>query len=499
MPPLPVLVGAGETVDRPHDPVLGKEPLALMEEAARRAAEDAGGGARLLAALDTVAVVANIFHDYGDTPTMLAERLGCRPARRLLTTWGGNTPQSLVNHLCDEIAAGRSEAALVVGAEAAQTMRALGRLGRTPAWTPPRESSAPRWGDTRPMSTELEVRHGAREPLVTFAMVENAFRAARGQSLEDERREMGAFGARCAAVAADNPYAWFRDRKDAHTIATVTAENRLVGFPFTKYMNAMLEVNQGAALLLLAEPAARRHALPADRWIYPWAGVDVAELWFLTERRDYHTLPGLERAAAELLATADVPLARIRHLDLYSCFPVAPRLTAAMLGLAPDNPRPLTAAGGLPWFGGPGNNYATHAIAALLRQLRADRDGFGLCHALGWTMSKHALGLYAAAPPPRGWQRAGGPALQRWVDALPHPALVEEPSGTGVVEAYTVVHGRDGAPERGVVIGRLDDGRRFIATLPADRAVLEGMERVEGVGRPGRVRSVGGRNVFDPS
>src|SRR5579875_1143689 len=416
-----------------------------MEEAARRAAEDAGGGARLLAALDTVAVVANIFHDYGDTPTMLAERLGCHPARRLLTTWGGNTPQSLVNYLCDEIAAGRIEAALVVGAEAAQTMRAL------------------------------------------------------GQSLEDERREMGTFGARCAAIAAENPCAWFRDRKDAETIATVTPENRLVGFPFTKYMNAMLEVNQGAALLLLAEPAARRHALPADRWIYPWAGIDVAELWFLSERRDYHTLPGLERAAAELLATAEVPLARIRHLDLYSCFPVAPRLTAAMLGLAPDDPRPLTAAGGLPWFGGPGNNYATHAIAALLRRLRADREGFGLCHALGWTMSKHALGLYAAVPPPRGWQRAGGPALQRWVDALPHPALVEEPSGPGVVEAYTVVHGRDGAPERGVVIGRLEDGRRFIATLPADRAVLEGMERVEGVGRPGRVRSAAGRNVFDPS
>jgi acetyl-CoA C-acetyltransferase len=349
------------------------------------------------------------------------------------------------------------------------------------------------------MSTELEIRHGAREPLATFAIVENAFRAARGQSLEEERREMGAFGARCAAIAADNPYAWFRDRKDAATIATVTAENRLVGFPFTKYMNAMLEVNQGAALLLLAEATARRHALPADRWIYPWAGVDVAELWFLTERRDYHTLPGLERAAAELLATADVPLARIRHLDLYSCFPVAPRLTAAMLGIAPDDPRPLTAAGGLPWFGGPGNNYATHAIAALVERLRADRAAFGLCHALGWTMSKHALGLYAAAPPPAGWQRAGGPALQQWVDALPHPALVEAPSGAGVVEAYTVVHGRDGAPERGVVIGRLPDGRRFIATLPADRGVLEGMERVEGVGRPGRVRTIGDRSVFDPS
>ena len=405
--PLPVLVGAGQTVDRPDDPKHGKEPLALMEEAARRAAEDAGGGPALLAALDTVAVVTNVFHDYGDTPAMLAERLGCRPQTRLLSTWGGNTPQSLLNHLCDLIAAGRVEVALMVGAEAAQTMRALGKLGTTPDWTPRRESEAPRWGDTRPMSTDLENRHGAREPLVTFAMVENAFRAARRQTLADERRELGEFCARCARIAADNPYAWFRDAKDAAAITTVVPDNRMVAFPFTKYMNAILDVNQGAALLVASEAAARRHGLVPARWVYPWAGVDVAELWFLTERAELHALPGVRRAAAELLGVAGVALDGLRHLDLYSCFPSAPRVTAAMLGLSPDDPRPLTAAGGLPWFGGPGNNYTTHAIAALMERVRGD-GGTALAHALGWNLTKHALAVYGGSPPPDGWRRAGG-------------------------------------------------------------------------------------------
>src|SRR5438445_12928995 len=131
---LPVLVGAGQTIDRPADPAAGREPLALMEEAAGRAAEDAGGGERLLAALDTVAVVNVISHDYGDAPGLLAERLGCRPARTIYTTLGGNTPQSLVNHLCDEIAAGRAELALIAGAEAWQTVRKLAQLGRPSAW-----------------------------------------------------------------------------------------------------------------------------------------------------------------------------------------------------------------------------------------------------------------------------------------------------------------------------------------------------------------------------
>ncbi len=496
---LPVLVGCGQTIDRPDDPGRGREPLALMEEAARRAADDAGGGAPLLAALDTVAVVTNVFHDYGDTPAMLAERLGAYPSRRILTTWGGNTPQTLLNHLCDEIAAGRVGAALLVGAEAAQSMRALGKLGRTPAWTAPRESAEPRFGDMKPMSTELENRHGAREPLVTFAMVENACRAARGQSLADERRELGAFCARAAAIAAANPYAWFRDAKDAATITTVSPDNRMVAFPFTKYMNAILDVNQGAALLVLSEAVARRHGLSSERWIWPWAGVDVVERWYLSERDTFHELPGLRRAGAALVETADVALDRIAHLDLYSCFPSAPRLTAAMLGIPPDDPRPLTIAGGLPWFGGPGNNYTTHAIAAMMERLRADRGAFGLTHALGWTLTKHALAIYAAAPPPQGWRRAGGPSLQAWVDDQPAPTVVAEARGDGRIECYTIVHGRDGAPTRGVVMGRLDDERRFVATLPAERGVLEAMEATEGVGRRGRVRGDGAENVFDPT
>src|SRR6266496_4274939 len=248
---LPVLVGAGQTIDRPADPAAGREPLVLMEEAARRAAEDAGGGARLLAALDTVAVV---------------------------------------NHLCDEIAAGRTELALVAGAEAWHTARALGRAGRPSGWAH-RPASAPPWGDGRPGVSAHEARHGIGQPIVTYPMVENAFRAARRLSLEVHRRELAAFAARAAAIAAENPYAWFRDAKDAATLATVTAENRMVGFPYPKFMNAILDVNQGAALVLASEAAARRLALAPARWVYPWAGVDVTEHWFFQDRVDYHTLP----------------------------------------------------------------------------------------------------------------------------------------------------------------------------------------------------------------
>src|SRR6476659_912449 len=99
----PVLLGGGQVTDRPAEPTEGREPLALMEEAARRAADDAHGGRALLAAVDTVAVVNVLSHEYGDAAGLLAERLGCRPARTLYTTVGGNTPQTLVSHLADEV------------------------------------------------------------------------------------------------------------------------------------------------------------------------------------------------------------------------------------------------------------------------------------------------------------------------------------------------------------------------------------------------------------
>jgi acetyl-CoA C-acetyltransferase len=495
---LPVLVGAGQTVDRPGDPTAGREPLLLMEEASRRAVEDAGGGQALLAALDTVAVVNVVCHDYGDAAGLLAERVGCHPHRTLYTTLGGNTPQSLLNHLCDEIAAGRVGVALVAGAEAWHTARALGKAGRLAGWAH-RPPSAPPWGDPRPGVHEQEARHGIGQPIVTYPMVENAFRAARGVTLAAHRAELAEFSARCAAIAAANPYAWFRDGKDATTLGTVTAENRMIAFPYPKFMNAILDVNQGAALLLASEAAARRLGIRAGRWVYPWAGVDVTEHWFFKDRVDYHTLPGVRRAAALLLETAGVEVDQIRHLDLYSCFPIAPRLSAAMLGIGPGDPRPLTASGGLPWFGGPGNNYTTHAIATLVERLREDPEPFALTHALGWNLTKHALAVYRGAPPPTGWQHVGGATLQAAVDALPRPAIAEEATGRGTVEAYTVVHGRDGAAERGAVIGRLADGRRFLAVVRGDADVLEALEGEEQVGRTGSVRRDRDLNRFEPA
>jgi hypothetical protein len=60
-----------------------------------------------------------------------------------------------------------------------------------------------------------------------------------------------------------------------------------------------------------------------------------------------------------------------------------------------------------------------------------------------------------------------------------------------------VLYARDGTPERGIVVGDLLEGGRFVANTPSDRSFLEDFVREERVGARGRLRVEKGLNVFE--
>src|SRR3569623_3597925 len=180
---------------------------------------------------------------------------------------------------------------------------------------------------------------------------------------------------------------------------------------------------------------------------------------------------------------AGVGLDRMDFIDLYSCFPVAVESGAEERGLALDDPRGLTVTGGLPYAGGPGNNYAMHSIAVMAHKLRAKPGAFGLVTANGWYLTKQATGGYSPARPAAPFERQDPKVLQGEIDALPHPAVTERPQGAARIETYTVVHRREG-PFMGIVVGRDEADRRFCAVTPNDPETLAGQERDEQVGRP---------------
>jgi acetyl-CoA C-acetyltransferase len=186
----------------------------------------------------------------------------------------------------------------------------------------------------------------------------------------------------------------------------------------------------------------------------------------------------------------------IDHFDLYSCFPAIVQIARDALGLRPDDPRPLTVTGGLPYFGGAGNNYTMHAIATMVERLRDAPGSMGLVTANGWYITKHSLGIYSTARPEETFACPDSAILQQKIDAFEHPLLSTNPAGPGTVETYTVLFGRDGNPETGLVIGRLKDGGRFIAHTESEASVLTAMLDEDPIGKPGIVTPNGNTNRF---
>ena len=133
------------------------------------------------------------------------------------------------------------------------------------------------------------------------------------------------------------------------------------------------------------------------------------------------------------------------------------------------------------------------------RELRERRGAWGLVTGNGWYLTKQSTGVYSTAPVEGAWEREDPSVIQRQIDALPHPPIVERPEGRAVIETYTVVHGREGYA-MGIVVGRDANGHRFVANTPDDETTLRGLEAVESVGRTGHVaRAADGlRNLFTP-
>jgi acetyl-CoA C-acetyltransferase len=495
----PVLIGAGQLTQRDVEPADALEPLAMMAEVARRAAADAGMDARQLERLDTVAVVNILSWHYGNAPGLLAERLGAQPARQIYTTVGGNTPQFLINEIATQIASGQVRGALIAGAEAVRTLLRARRAGVELRWTSGGTGKPTVLGESTHGTSDHEVNHGLQLPTTIYPLFENALRAHYGLNLEVHRARLGALCSRFSAVAAENPYAWFQQQRSADEITTVTPQNRFIGFPYPKYMNAIMEVDQAAAVLMTSVAGAREMGIDPSRWVYLWGAADAHDLWFVSDRVNYFSSPAIRLAGQKALAMAGTDINQIDHFDLYSCFPSAVQIGRDMLGIAADDPRPLTVTGGLPYHGGPGNNYVMHGVATMMDKLRAAPGTKGLVTGLGWYVTKHSIGIYSAAPPARPWQREDPGSYQVDLDRMAHPTLVTSPQGRGTIEAYTVLHDRDGTPVTGIVIGRLADGQRFLANTPDDRRVLESLTTSEGVGRSGVVSTRDGTNRFDPN
>ncbi len=504
-PCTPVLAGVGQACERLGQPdYRRRSPVDLAADAARAALADTGADpAVLTAAIDTVAGVRQFeisrpaarapLGRSDNYPRSVAGRIGAAPARAILGITGGQAPQQLITELAATIASGGAQVALVFGAEAISTTLHYAQEkeeSQRPDFSEHADGSLEDRGyGLRGLVSRQQVAHGLTDAPGQYALAENARRARLKLTRDGYAAAMGALLAPFTQVAAANPHAAAPVVRTAAELVTVTESNRPIADPYTRYIVAREKVNQGAAVLLMSAAAAQRLGVPRDRWVFLHGHADLRERQLL-DRADLSASPAVVMAARRALEMAGVGVGDLATIDLYSCFPIPVFNICDGLGLAPDDPRGLTVTGGLPFFGGAGNNYSMHAIAETVQRARANPGTFGFVGANGGIMGKYSAGVYSTAPAPWRPDRSGD--LQAEVDAWAVPAQARHADGWATIETYTVRHRRDGA-RTGIVIGRLDrDGRRFIARADdRDTSVLALLAAGEPIGERVYVRSFG--------
>jgi acetyl-CoA C-acetyltransferase len=526
----PVIIGVGQVSERVgEEGYLERSPMDLAGAALRAAFVDAHAKRSLPHALDTLVGVRQFeqsatrysapFGCADNVPRAIARRVGANPLHAIHEVVGGDRPQRLIGELAAEIAAGRSKVAAIAGAEALSTMRALLARGETRDWSEhrrgdeedrgpgpegelanlglsarPSEALGPmsnaqldRGPGLQGIADRTALKHGVAAPIFAYPLADNVRRERLGLSLSDYRLEIGKLFAPFTRVAATNPHSAAPKVWSAEELATLTERNRLVAEPYGRLVVARDQVNQGAAVVLASVAEARRLGVPEDRWVYIHGVADCPEPTLLS-RANMEQSPAAVAAISSALDIAGIGWEKLSAVDLYSCFAIPVFNLLDAFGLDRDDPRGWTLTGGLPFFGGAGNNYSSHAIAEAVQCCRSAPGSYALVGANGGTMSKYAAGIYSTTP--ANWSTSRWQSLEKIKPAF---EVLDAHDGEAVAETFTIVPGKAG--EVATIAARVDKAR--VLANSTDPAVCAELRKGKVSGRPVRIEEgEGGVNRF---
>lgn len=481
----PVIIGVGQYSERVGE--AGYEGLSSMDMAGRALAvaiENAGASEALAPSIDTLAAIRQFeisrpdreppFGGADNPPRAIAQRVGANPKRAILEKTGGNYNQKLVGEFATDIANGESEVAAIVGSEAISTVLALSAKGEQPDWSEEVGGEMINRGyGLEGMIEPALMLHGATGAIPLYAFCENARRAKLGLSLEEYRQKIGELFEPFTRVAAQNPHAAAPVERSAEELATVTERNRIVAEPYTRMTVARDQVNQSAAIIIASAGKARELGVPEEKWVHIHAVTNKVERELMA-RPDMAKYPAADASLTEALSRAGKTAEDMGYFDLYSCFAIPVFNAIETLGIEVDDPRGLTLTGGLPFFGGAGNNYSAHAIVEAVERVRGDRGAFALVGANGGMQSKYATGIYSTEP--ADWSNN-----DRFIDLGSEEGGEARSFGAHdhvTVESYTINRGKSG--DDAIYIGRNDSGERVCGKADLShedtKALFEGGE-----------------------
>jgi acetyl-CoA C-acetyltransferase len=324
-------------------------------------------------------------------------------------------------------------------------------------------------------------------------MLDSARRKQHGLSLQQNREQEAAMMARLSAIAASNHDAWFPKSYSASELLDTSGSNRFVAYPFTKLQMAFMDVDMAAAVIIASEQKADELGVPKEKRIYLHGWSYAREPVTIAERPEPWHSPAMEITSQQALNMAGINSHEIAHFDLYSCFPSSLNFTRDALGISDHDIRKLSVTGGLPYFGGPGNNYTAHSVVAMVNALRQHTGDYGLVSGVGMHMTNHVFGIYSSTPPAKALTPPDYAKAKQFVDGIGKKEIVDEAYGTATIAAYSILY----APDKNTAYAVCDlpDGKRCYAICD-DAATVAQMEQEESVGKTVTLHSENKVNRF---
>lgn len=478
-PDSPVLIAWAAVEQREDDHSAAKDAVGLILQAARTALPG-DDGAKILEQVDWIAVPEGTTK-YADPGRLVADALGATGARTIFAKFGV-MQQTLISQALAAVASGESLIAVVCGAEAKYRDLRARLVGEEPALTPqdsavtPDEVQQPR----QDLVLECEIKAGLRDAAPFYAIMESARRAHLGEGLDENRKRLGELYSRFTEVAARNPHANRRDVLQPGDISEVSEKNPMLAFPYTKRMASAWTVDQAAFLVMCTARTAQELGVSPDRWIVPLVAVESNYMPALSARKDLTQAAAMAVMGRAASAATGVEMSEVDFLDIYSCFPIAVQMQAEGLGVGLGGDRDLTITGGMPFAGGPLNNYVfqtTCRAADLL--LESTTAATALVSCVSGLYTKQGFTLWSTLTSATPFEVLD--VTDDVAAAESQLEVVTTEIGAGVIAGYTVVYDQ-GQPSHAIAVVDLDDTTRTTVGC-RDAADIDALLTVEGVGR----------------
>jgi acetyl-CoA C-acetyltransferase len=458
------------------------DPLGLMAEAARKAV-DAIGATDILAKIDGIMVIRVMSRHVPSAAKQLAEKIGASPRYTTVSGIGGNSPQSMINKAAGMIARGEIDSVLIAGGE---TYYPRDKNGSDDGIALFKGLTGDHARDDMIGVTIDELQHGIYLPVHGFPLYETALWAESGLDLDSHlTQHVGNLWSKFSQTAAGNPNAWIRSPRSPKEIISDHPGNRMIAFPYRKFMCSLFSVDLGAAVILMSEEKSRHYRQKGRQPVYFLSGAYTEDRQpYLIQKSNFTQSLPIKTAAQRALSRSNLSLEDIDCFDIYSCFPCSVTIAGQMIGIPENDTRPLALTGGLAFFGGPGNNYSLHAVATLAEAISSGEYDNGMITSLGWFMHKNAVGIYSSLPVETELGTFDVEDEKNFLVGEEPLKVESHASGTGIIETYTIICSKDGTPDYAVIYGKTDQGFRFIAQTRPDPDVFKALTKKCQVGRP---------------